>query len=479
MGKPTGFMEYGRVNPPSRPVEERLKDFKEVYQELSLEEIKRQAARCMDCGVPFCHSLGCPLYNLVPEWNDAVYRGQWREAYERLALTNNFPEITGRICPALCEASCTLSVNDNPVSIRQIELALMEKAFDEGWVMPLKPWKESGKRVAIIGSGPAGLSAAQQLRRRGHRVTVFESGARPGGILRYGIPNFKLEKWVLDRRLEQMVAEGVEFETGVTAGDDVSAGYILRKFDVILITAGAGKPRDLPAQGRGYEGIHFAMDYLSGAARVISGELTENDIIHAKGKTVLVIGGGDTGSDCIGTSLRQGATKVYQFEILPKSREWEDPYNPEWPDWPRILRTSSSHEEGCERDWGIETLRFSGRDVRVEEATFCRVDWDFSPQSQGKPPKMDRIPDSEFTLKVDLVLLAMGFLHVEHSRLIKDLGINLDNRGNIAVDVRNMTGRSGVFAAGDSVTGASLVVRAIAQARTAAESVDEYLRRDT
>ncbi|TFG64212.1 MAG: glutamate synthase subunit beta [Spirochaetales bacterium] len=475
MGKPTGFLDYKRFNPGSRPVEERLKDYNEVYEEVNLEELKKQASRCMDCGVPFCHSLGCPLSNLVPEWNDAVYRGQWQEAYMKLQVTNNFPEITGRVCPALCEASCTLSVNDSPVTIRQIELSLMEKAFDEGWVKPLVPASDTGRGVAVIGSGPAGLAAAQELRRKGHRVTVFEAASKPGGILRYGIPNFKLEKWVLDRRLEQLKAEGIEFETGVNAGEDVSAGYIQRKFDALLLSTGAGKPRDLPVQGRGFEGIHYAMDYLTGASKFSTGDIGEEHIIHARDKVVLVVGGGDTGSDCIGTALRQGAKKVYQFEILPKAAEWEDPWNPDWPDWPRILRSSSSHEEGCERDWGIETLRFSGRGIQVEEATFCRVNWDMSAVSAGKPPKMERIPGSEFSLKVDLVLLAMGFLHAEHSRLVTDLGLELDSRGNLAVDAAGMTSHGGVFAAGDAVTGASLVVKAIAQGRSVAADADAWL----
>ncbi len=473
MGKPTGFLEYQRITAATRPVYERVKDYKEVYLRLKDEDLKEQAARCMDCGIPFCHALGCPVTNLIPEWNDAVYKDQWKEALERLDLTNNFPEITGRVCPAPCEASCTLSINSSPVTIKQIEFAIIEHAFEQGWVKPLPPRRTTGKRIAVIGSGPAGLAAAQELRRAGHSVTIFERAGKLGGILRYGIPDFKLEKWVLDRRLALMAEEGIVYETGVIAGEDISAAYMRRKYDVILITTGCGVPRDLPVQGRGFEGIHFAMEYLTGSNRFVAGELREQDIISARNKNVIVIGGGDTGSDCIGTAKRQGAKRIIQFEIMPKPLEWKAPSNPSWPAWPNILRSSSSHEEGCERDWSIETLRFSGRGVHVEEGHFQRVEWEVS--GDGKPLKMKPIPGSEFSVKVDLVLLAMGFVNVEHGALIKDLKLNLDSRGNIAVNAAYMTSAPAVFAAGDAVTGASLVVRSIFHGRQAAKSIHAYL----
>ncbi|MEW5814235.1 MAG: glutamate synthase subunit beta [Spirochaetota bacterium] len=472
MGKPTGFLEYTRIKEPYREIKERLKDYREVINKLPPEVLRTQAARCMDCGIPYCHALGCPVSNLIPEWNDAVYRGHWKEAFERLEYTNNLPEITGRICPALCEAACTLSINDSPVTIRQLELAIIEKAFQEGWVEPKPPRHSTGKSAAVIGSGPAGLSAAQLLRRAGHRVTIFEKSDRLGGLLRYGIPDFKLEKWVLDRRLAQLEAEGVEFETNVIAGEDISAGYLKRKFDVILIASGAGKPRELPAQGTGFEGIHFALDYLTQSNKFVAGDLKEYEIISARDKNVLVLGGGDTGADCIGTANRQGAKKVFQYEILPKPREWEEPYNPDWPEWPRILRTSSSHVEGCHREWGIETVRFTGRGIQLEEAHFRRVKWNFTP---GKAPRMEGIPGSEFSLKVDLVLLALGFLHTEHTSLLKNLGLAFDEQGNIKTNSRYATSVSGVFAAGDANTGASLVVRAMYHGKNAAEAINDYL----
>lgn len=479
MGQPFGFLTYNRAHPSLRETRERVSDYREVYCRLSEREIVDQAARCMDCGIPFCHSLGCPLGNLIPEWNDAVYRGHWREAYKRLEKTNNFPEITGRICPAPCEASCTLSISDDPVAIKDDELTIIEHAFREGWVEPRVPEKETGIKVAVIGSGPAGLVAAQQLRRAGHAVTVFEKDEKPGGILRYGIPDFKLEKWVLERRLDQLVREGVQFENGVVVGEDISVRYLQKKFDYLLITTGSSAPRDLPVTGRGYEGVHFAMDFLTASNRYVSGErslqLAEDPLLNCRGKRVLVLGGGDTGSDCVGTAVRQGAAEVYQFEIMPKPQEWEESWNPQWPDWPRVLRTSSSHLEGCTRDWGIETVRFSGRGVAIEEAFFVRVD----ARRNTRTGRMEfkRVPGSEFSLKVDKVLLALGFLHTEHNKLVQNLGVKLDSRGNIAVNNDYQTSITNVFAAGDATTGAALVVRAMYHGREAGNAVNRVINR--
>ncbi len=473
MGKATGFLEYQRKSFTYRPVAERLKDYKEFTLLQPEKELQKQGARCMDCGIPFCHSMGCPVYNLIPEWNDLVYKGKWREAWQRLELTNNLPEITGRICPAPCETSCTLSINASPVSIKQIELAIIEKAFSHGWVVPMPPPLETGKRVAVIGSGPAGLAAAQQLRRRGHTVIVFEKDSRIGGILRYGIPDFKLEKTVLERRLEQMKAEGVIFETNADIGEDLSARYIRQKYDAILLALGAGEPRDLAVPGRGLENICYAMEYLTNVNKYLEGDLKEHEVISAKGKKVLVIGGGDTGADCIGTANRQGAASVHQFEILPKPPVWNKAYNPEWPAWPNILRTGSSHEEGCARRWSVLTKQFTGRGVRVSQAHCMDVDWERDPES-GRY-NMKEIPGSEFTLDTDLVILAMGFMHVKHSKLLEDLGIKYDTRGNIKTDGNYATSVPAVFAAGDADIGASLIVRAIYHGRQAAEVVDRYL----
>jgi glutamate synthase (NADPH) small chain len=473
VGKVTGFLDYNRKTYSSRPVDERVRDYREIIVPLSNEEVSTQAARCMDCGIPFCHAVGCPVYNLIPEWNDLVYRGKWQEAYERLEMTNNLPEITGRICPAPCETSCTLSINTSPVSIKQIELAIIEEAFAKGWVTARPPFMESGKKVAVIGSGPAGICAAQQLRRMGHKVTVFEKEDRIGGILRYGIPDFKLEKWVIDRRLEQLVEEGVEFETSVHIGDDISARYLKRAFDAILVAMGSGHPRDLPVPGRGLDGIRFAMDYLKESNRTVAGLPLGGKPISAKNKNVLVIGGGDTGSDCVGTARRQGAKNVYQFEILPRPREWTDASNPEWPSWPQIFRTSSSQEEGCERDWNILTKQFTSQGAAVEKIHCVRVEW--KQAESGKPPKMIEIAGSEFSLNVDLILLAMGFLHVTHNKLLDDLKVAYDSRGNI--ETKNYaTSIDSVFAAGDADIGASLVVRAIYHGREAAKAIDGYLK---
>ena len=474
MGKTTGFLDYPRVTGRYRPSEERIRDYREISIPLPGDDLAKQGARCMDCGIPYCHALGCPVYNLIPEWNDCIYRGEWKGALLRLEATNNLSEITGRVCPAPCETACTLSINSAPVTIKQIELAIIESGFSQGWVVPHPPRKESGKKVAIIGSGPAGLSAAQQLRRAGHQVTVFEKSAKIGGILRYGIPDFKLEKWVIDRRLKQMADEGVVFETGVLIGEDISVRYLRRTFDAVLLTVGAGHPRDLQVPGRGLEGVCFAMDYLTQSNRTVSGEAVHEKTISAKDKTVLVIGGGDTGSDCVGTAIRQGAKKVYQYEILPKPPLWENSTNPSWPYWPNILRTSSSHEEGCDREWSVLTKQFSGRDVRVEEGQFARVEWKTDAESGRQ--KMVEMPGSEFTLKLDLVLLAMGFLHAEHNRLTDELGVEFDDKGNIKCREACTTSVDGVFVAGDAGTGASLVVRAIYHGREAAKNINNYLR---
>jgi len=474
MGKPDGFLEYQRNLAKKRPVSERLKDYQEISKPLLTEEINKQGARCMDCGIPFCHAMGCPISNLIPEWNDAVFKGLWQDAYARLSLTNNLPEVTGRICPAPCEAACTLAINCAPVTIEQIELSVIEKAFAEGWVKPQPPVKETGKKIAVVGSGPAGLSAAQQLRRAGHRVTLYEKSSKIGGLLRFGIPDFKLEKWVLDRRIEQMKAEGVRFETNVDVGMSLSAADLKKNHDVVLLTMGAGTPRDLKVPGRELGGVHYAMEFLTLSNKAVAGEIKPDQIISAKGKTVLVIGGGDTGSDCVGTSNRQGAKKVYQFEILPKPREWKEPWNPSWPNWPLMLRTSTSHEEGCERDWAITTQKITGKGGKVHEVHCARVEWTMDPAT--KQYSMKEIPGSEFVLQADLVLLAMGFVHVDHSKLLTDLGVQFDARGNIQTDANFMSAVPGVFAAGDTVRGASLVVWAISQGRQAAQAVDVYLK---
>jgi glutamate synthase (NADPH/NADH) small chain len=471
--RPTGFMEYPQEKPPYRQVEERVRDFREVETFLPQDRLEIQAARCMDCGIPYCHAIGCPVKNRIPEWNDMVHRKQWRKALALLHSTCNLPEITGRVCPAPCEPACTLSINLPPVTIRHIELQIVEKGWEEGWIRPEPALRKTGRRVAVVGSGPAGLAAAQQLARKGHEVVVFEKAGRIGGLLRYGIPDFKLEKWVIDRRLEQMRAEGVDFETGVNVGTDVTVRYLRGAFDAIVITAGATVPRDLPVPGRELAGIHFAMDFLTQQNMENNGEtIPEGEKISAAGKRVVVIGGGDTGSDCVGTSRRQGAREIHQIEILPKPPEERHLYNP-WPTWPIIMRASSSHEEGCERQWSVSTKEFLGRQGDVEKLACVRIEWS-EPDENGRSTFRE-VPGSEFTLGANLVLLAMGFVHVEHGPLVRDLDLALDARGNLSVDTEQMTSSPGVFTAGDSMVGASLVVRAIDQGRTAAESVHRYL----
>lgn len=471
MAKTKGFLEHKRQPVGYRPVQDRILDYREIEIPLTPDAIKEQAARCSDCGIPFCHGSGCPLGNRIPEFNELVYLGRWKEACENLHSTNNFPEITGRVCPAPCETACTLSVNDQPVLIRHIEYQIVERGFEEGWIVPLAPKVSTGKRVAVIGSGPAGLAAAQQLARAGHRVTIFEKDEKPGGLLRYGIPDFKLEKQILDRRISQMQQEGVEFQTGVAAGVDLSASYLCKRYNAICLTMGAGQARDLNITGRGYENILFAMDFLRQQNRVNSGELDESaNRLSAHGKNVVVIGGGDTGSDCVGTSRRQGARSITQLEILPKPPAVRPPDTP-WPMWPRMMRTSSSHEEGCERHWSVLTKQFSGTEVRVSQIHCVKVEWT---QKDGQW-KFNEVPGSEFTLAADMVLLAMGFVHVEHGPLIRDLGLELDAKGNICTD-DHQTSRPCIFAAGDSVSGASLVVRAIDAGRRAAQRIDRYLK---
>ena len=473
MAKPTGFMEYSREDAEKRPVGERVKDYREVEKMLQTDALEIQAARCMDCGIPYCHSFGCPLHNRIPDFNDMIYKKHWRRALDILHSTNNFPEVTGRVCPALCEAACTLSINAEPVTIRQIELHLVERGWKEGWITPESAAKLTGRKAAVIGSGPTGLAAAQQLIRAGHEVVVFEKDNKPGGLLRYGIPDFKMEKWVLDRRLSQMKAEGVVFETGVEAGKDISVRYLRRMFDAILIAAGSRESRDFKIPGRELGGIHQALDFLSQQNRRISEEgIKPEEEIIATGKDVVVIGGGDTGSDCVGTAIRQGAKSVTQIELLPKPPEDRTVYNP-WPTWPIIMRTSSSHEEGCERLWSINTKAFLGSNQRVEKLLCVRLDWQ-EPDENGRRT-FKEIQGSDFEINANLVLLAMGFVHVEHGALIKDLGVELDKFGNLRVDSNWMTSSKGIFAAGDSVVGASLVVRAIEYGRRAADGINAYL----
>ncbi len=473
MGKPNDFMRYEREEPAKRPVEERIRDHREFADRLAPEPLRRQAARCMDCGIPFCHQYGCPVKNLIPDWNEMVYRNHGRRALDLLHSTNNLPEVTGRLCPAPCEPACTLAINEPPVLIKQIELEIVEAGWEQGWIRPFRAPAPSGKKVAVIGSGPAGISAAQQLARFGHQVVVFEKADRAGGLLRYGIPDFKMEKWVLDRRIEQMEAEGVVFENGVDAGVDVSARYLQRSFDVVLIAVGAGVPRDLDVPGRELNGILPAMDFLTQQNRRNAGQrLPDGEEISAQGKDVVVIGGGDTGSDCVGTARRQGAREIVQIELLPRPPDERNEENP-WPTWPAVFTTSSSQAEGCTRLWSRATKRFSGEDGAVKTLHGIELKW--SQAGAGKPPAFTEVPGSEFELKADLVLLAMGFLHPEKGPLVTDLGLETDGRGNFRVDARRATSAPGVFACGDTVLGASLIVRAIDSGRCAAASIDRHL----
>ncbi len=471
MGKITGFLELQRIKEAAQPATERVRHYREFVLTLKDDEAAAQGARCMDCGIPFCQT-GCPVHNVIPDWNDLVYRHQWERALEVLHTTNNFPEFTGRVCPAPCEASCTLNINNDPVGIKSIEHFIIDRGWDEGWVVPQPPAVRTGRRVAVIGSGPAGLACSQQLARAGHNVVLFEKADRIGGLLRYGIPDFKMEKHLIDRRMAQMAEEGVQFRTNANVGVDVPAQRLLAEFDAIVLAGGAEAPRDLDVPGRNLDGVHFAMEFLPQQNKVVAGDAVSGQI-KATGKHVVVIGGGDTGSDCVGTSNRHGAASITQFELLPQPPDAEN--KPlVWPNWPIKLRTSSSHEEGCDRDWSVTTKRFEGRKGKVEKLIAARVEW----QREGNgPPKMVEIPGSEFELKADLVLLAMGFVGPAAGGLLEQLGVERDGRSNVKADTeRFRTSVAKVFAAGDMRRGQSLVVWAIREGRQAARAVDLFLQ---
>jgi glutamate synthase (NADPH) small chain len=471
VGKPTGFIEIGRKKQPSRPVAERIRDWREVYLPYPTGQLQQQGARCMDCGIPFCHQ-GCPLGNLIPDWNDLVYRDNWRSAIDRLFATNNFPEFTGRLCPAPCEGSCVLGINDDPVTIKGIEAAIIERAYDEGWVQPKLPAHRTGKRVAVVGSGPAGLAVADQLNRAGHLVTVFERSDRIGGLLRYGIPEFKMEKRFLDRRLSIMQEEGIVFRTNADIGRSIPARDMLREFDAVVLAGGAGQPRDLPIPGRELQGVHFAMPYLTLQNRRCEGDVVpEAEFITARDKHVVIIGGGDTGADCLGTVHRQGARSVHQFELLPRPPDARASDNP-WPQWPQIFRVSSAHEEGGERVYSVATERFLGDESgRVRALRGSTV----VPARENGRVHFKPVPGAEFELPVDLVLLAMGFVGAEPGGMLGELGVKMTERGTVWRDRNWMTSVPGVFTAGDMQRGQSLIVWAIAEGRSCARGVDSYL----
>ena len=472
MGNPTGFKEFGREPPKRRPVQERIKDYREIYLEWPDENIRQQGARCMDCAVPFCHT-GCPLGNIIPDWNDLVYRGRWKEALDALLATNNFPEFTGRICPAPCEVSCVLAINQDPVTIEYIEKAIADRGFQEGWIRPEPPRARTGKAVAVVGSGPAGLACAQQLNRAGHRVTVFERDNYIGGLLTLGIPDFKLDKGIVKRRADLMAEEGIEFRTGVNVGVNFPVDELRKNYDAVCLAGGSTEGRDLDIPGRGLKGIHMAMEYLPQQNIIIAGESVDPaERITAEGKRVVILGGGDTGADCLGTAHRQGAEVIQQFELLPEPPEERAPNNP-WPQWSTVLRSSPAHEEGGIRDYSILTKRFSGNNGHVERLHAVRLEW--GPPDGGGRSTMKEIPGSEFEIETELVLLAMGFLNPEHEGMLTDLGVELDARGNVKIDQTRMTSVPGIFAAGDMSRGQSLVVWAIAEGREAAHYLDKYL----
>ncbi|MEQ8819750.1 MAG: glutamate synthase subunit beta [Sumerlaeia bacterium] len=472
MGKPTGFMELDREKPPYRPIEERIQDWKEVNAPTDDKLVRDQTSRCMDCGIPFCNQ-GCPLGNLIPEWNDHVYRGRWADALASLLKTNNFPEFTGRICPAPCEASCVLNKYEEPVTIKLSEVSIIDRAFAEGLIHPEPPAFRTGKSVAVIGSGPAGLAAAAQLNKAGHLVTVFERAQRAGGLLTFGIPDFKLDKKVVDRRLGIMEEEGIRFRCGVNIGFDVTMDEIRREFDAVVFAMGSTKPRDLPVPGRELDGVHFAMDFLVPQNEENYGDRpAARRHISAKDKHVIILGGGDTGADCLGTSHRHGAASVHQFELMPKPPTKRDDNSNPWPQWPMVLRTSSAHEEGGIRDYSIQTTHLSGKDGKVTTLHGVRLEW-----KKGADGRMgfEKIPGSEFEMAADLVLLAMGFVHPEKEGPIEQAGCELDARGNVKTNGNYQTSQEGIFAAGDCRRGQSLVVWAIAEGRKAARAVDQYL----
>ena len=472
MGKPTGFIEIARRERSYTPEKERLKHYDEFTVPLSDPEVRQQGARCMDCGIPYCHD-GCPINNIIPEWNDLVYQGEWRESLRILHSTNNFPEFTGRICPAPCEAACTLNITDQPVTIKTIEVSIVEKGWQEGWIVPRIAKRRTGKNIAVVGSGPAGMACSQQLARAGHSVVLYEKNARIGGLMRYGIPDFKMEKHFIDRRMAQMRAEGVEFRPNSHIGITIPIEEIQEKFDAVVLTGGAEHPRDMPVPGRELPGVHFAMEFLTQQNRRLNSEpLGEGPEIMATGKHVVVIGGGDTGSDCVGTSNRHGAASVTQLEIMPKPPEREDKALT-WPDWPLKLRTSSSHDEGCERDWSILTKKIKERNGKIEALELVHITWG---QDQDGAMTMNEVPGSAFELKADLVLLAMGFVHPIKTGMLEDLGVELDRHGNVRADtVDYATSIPGVWSAGDMRRGQSLVVWAIREGRQCARAVDQAL----
>ncbi len=476
MGKPTGFMEIARRDRSYAPAAERLEHYNEFTIPLTEPEARQQGARCMDCGIPYCHS-GCPVNNIIPEWNDMVYQGEWKEALRILHSTNNFPEFTGRICPAPCEASCTLNITEQPVTIKTIEVTIVEKGWAEGWIVPRIAKHRRGKTVAVVGSGPAGMACAQQLARAGHSVVLYEKNARIGGLMRYGIPDFKMEKNLIDRRMAQMRAEGVEFRPNSHIGVSIPIEEIQEKFDAVVLTGGAEHPRDMPVPGRELHGVHFAMEFLTQQNRRLNDEPIGNrPEILATGKHVIVIGGGDTGSDCVGTSNRQGAASVTQLEIMPKPPEHEDKALT-WPDWPLKLRTSSSHDEGCERDWAVLTKRIREKDGKIDALELVRVTWQ---ADENGAMNMVEVPDSAYELKADLVLLAMGFVHPVKTGMLENMDVELDGRGNVNADtVDYATSIPGVWSAGDMRRGQSLVVWAIREGRQCARSVDQALMGST